>query len=216
MAKADSRPGFPVAIARPFMIGKYEVTQAQWKKCDGQNPSISREQRSRTMPGRHPVDNVTWDDAQAFMKKLNALERTNVYRLPTEFEWEYRGASRRHRGHPVARYGRRRSRDTTRTPAHTSSARRSRMPGDCTTSSAMSGSGCRTPYNGDLFADPRPSTRGPVHVLKGGGFAADVKNAIPAMHAGGPGSGFDVGLRIVREIERPTGLDARDSRARRR
>jgi sulfatase modifying factor 1 len=41
---------------------------------------------------------------------------------------------------------------------------------------------------------------GRVHVLKGGGFAADVKNAIPATHAGGPGSGFDVGFRLVREI----------------
>jgi hypothetical protein len=60
------------------------------------------------------------------------------------------------------------------------------------------------------------SMRGPVHVLKGGGFAADVKNAIPATHAGAPGSGFDVGLRIVREIERPTGVDARDPGARRR
>jgi hypothetical protein len=37
-------------------------------------------------------------------------------------------------------------------------------------------------------------------VLKGGGFAADVKNAIPATHAAGPGSKFDVGLRVVREV----------------
>ena len=58
-------------------------------------------------------------------------------------------------------------------------------------------------YNGELFADPQPSMAGREHVLKGGGFAADVKNAIPATHAAGPGSGFDVGLRIVREIERP-------------
>jgi hypothetical protein len=37
-------------------------------------------------------------------------------------------------------------------------------------------------------------------VLKGGGFVADVKNAIPATHAAGPGSGFDVGFRVVREV----------------
>src|SRR4051794_37213371 len=50
------------------------------------------------------------------------------------------------------------------------------------------------PYNGKLFADPEPAKTGRERVLKGGGFAADVKNAIPATHAAGPGSGFDVGF----------------------
>lgn len=54
-------------------------------------------------------------------------------------------------------------------------------------------------YNEKIFADPTPAKTGKVHVLKGGGFLADVKNAIPATHAGGPGSTFDVGLRLVRE-----------------
>src|SRR4051812_23781619 len=55
-------------------------------------------------------------------------------------------------------------------------------------------------YNEKIFADPAPPKSGTVHVLKGGGFLADVKNAIPATHAGGPGSGFDVGFRVVREV----------------
>jgi sulfatase modifying factor 1 len=54
-------------------------------------------------------------------------------------------------------------------------------------------------YNEKIFADPAPLKTGKVHVLKGGGFVADVKNSIPATHAGGPGSGFDVGLRVVRD-----------------
>jgi formylglycine-generating enzyme required for sulfatase activity len=55
-------------------------------------------------------------------------------------------------------------------------------------------------YNEKIFADPVPPTSGRQHVLKGGGFVADVKNAIPATHAAGPGSGFDVGFRVVREV----------------
>jgi sulfatase modifying factor 1 len=53
-------------------------------------------------------------------------------------------------------------------------------------------------YNEKIFADPTPPAFGREHVLKGGGFVADVKNAIPATHAAGPGSGFDVGFRIAR------------------
>lgn len=55
-------------------------------------------------------------------------------------------------------------------------------------------------YNEKIFADPTPPTRGTEHVLKGGGFVADVKNAIPATHAAGPANTFDVGFRIVREV----------------
>ena len=67
----------------------------------------------------------------------------------------------------------------------------------------MAGNVCKwvqDSYNEKLFADPTPQKTGTVHVLKGGRFAADVKNAIPATHAAGPGSKFDVGLRVVRDV----------------
>ena len=54
-------------------------------------------------------------------------------------------------------------------------------------------------YNEKMFADPVPPRRGTEHVLKGGGFLSDVKNAIYATHGAGPGSGFDVGFRVVRD-----------------
>ncbi|MCW5200380.1 SUMF1/EgtB/PvdO family nonheme iron enzyme [Desulfobulbus sp. F4] len=65
-----------------FWIGKYEVTQEQWQKIMGDNPSgFSR-------GGQYPVENVSWEDTQEFLNRLN--ERSaKVYRLPTEAEWEY-------------------------------------------------------------------------------------------------------------------------------
>ena len=56
------------------------------------------------------------------------------------------------------------------------------------------------PYNGETFPDPVPPTRGETHVLRGGSFISDVKNATWFTHAGGPGNGWDVGFRVVREV----------------
>jgi len=65
-----------------FCIGKYEITQAQWVEVMGGNPS------GFTGDNRRPVDNVSWNDAQGFINRLNTLTG-NKYRLPTEAEWEY-------------------------------------------------------------------------------------------------------------------------------
>jgi formylglycine-generating enzyme required for sulfatase activity len=89
LAKRDARPGFTVEIRRPFYMARYEVTQAQWKKVMGSNPSVFQGNKVKDDADLHPVDSVTWQDAQAFIKKLNAMEQTTVYRLPSEAEWEY-------------------------------------------------------------------------------------------------------------------------------
>ncbi|MDR0440441.1 MAG: formylglycine-generating enzyme family protein, partial [Candidatus Accumulibacter sp.] len=66
----------------PYYLGKYEVTQEQWVAVIGSNPA--------RFPGRkYPVEQVSWFDVQAFIKRLNQKEGTNKYRLPTEAEWEY-------------------------------------------------------------------------------------------------------------------------------
>lgn len=71
-----------VLIPGNYFIGKYEVTQRQWQAVMGSNPSFSNH------GGNYPVDNVSWNDCQVFIKKLN--ERTGKhYRLPTDKEWEY-------------------------------------------------------------------------------------------------------------------------------
>jgi formylglycine-generating enzyme required for sulfatase activity len=83
----DEKPAHYVTVSS-FHIGKYEVTQAQWKLLMGSNPSGFQ-------GDNRPVENVSWDDAQAFIRKLNAETGKN-YRLPTEAEWEYaaRGGNR--------------------------------------------------------------------------------------------------------------------------
>ena len=70
-----------------FYIGKYEVTQGQYKKVMGTNPS------SFNKGNRYPVERISWPDAQFFIQKLNNLSSQN-YRLPTEAEWEYAARSR--------------------------------------------------------------------------------------------------------------------------
>ena len=79
----DERPVHQVTISKPLYMGKYEVTQGQWQTVMGNNPSL--------FPGnpQRPVDQVTWDDVQSFVKKLNTLEGVQLYRLPTEAEWEH-------------------------------------------------------------------------------------------------------------------------------
>ena len=70
---------------RDFRMGKYEVTQAQWEAVMGENPSVFK-------GADHPVENVSLDDCQAFLEKLNAHPAARasglVFRLPTEEEWE--------------------------------------------------------------------------------------------------------------------------------
>jgi len=79
----DERPVHDVTISKQFYMGKYEVTQGQWQAVMGNNPSLFSSDPKR------PVDQVTWDNAQAFIGKLNAMEGAPLYRLPTEAEWEY-------------------------------------------------------------------------------------------------------------------------------
>jgi formylglycine-generating enzyme required for sulfatase activity len=75
-----------VTISQSFYLGKFEVTQAQWKAVIGSNPS-----EFKNCGDNCPVENVSWNDVQAFIKKLCELEKMNPckYRLPTEAEWEY-------------------------------------------------------------------------------------------------------------------------------
>lgn len=78
----DERPVHKVIIKYPYYLGKYPVTQKQWKKLMGSNLSYSK-------GDDFPVEMVSWDDIQDFIKKLNDKEGVDKYRLPSEAEWEY-------------------------------------------------------------------------------------------------------------------------------
>ena len=80
--EADERPVHRVSIGSGFYMGKCEVTQAQWQKLMGNNPSHFKGESL-------PVEMVWWHEAQKFIEELNRLNDGYVYRLPTEAEWEY-------------------------------------------------------------------------------------------------------------------------------
>ena len=73
-----------VTLTKGFWMGKYEVTQGQWQQVMGNNPSEFQDAGKLA-----PVEQVSWDDCQEFMCKLNGKEIDGSFRLPTEAEWEY-------------------------------------------------------------------------------------------------------------------------------
>jgi formylglycine-generating enzyme required for sulfatase activity len=95
----DDEAEHEIEITRPFNLGVYEVTQAEYQRVMGGNPSwFSKNGRGRgkikkQKTGRFPVERVSWEEAQEFCRRLSALPKERaakrVYRLPTEAEWEY-------------------------------------------------------------------------------------------------------------------------------
>jgi formylglycine-generating enzyme required for sulfatase activity len=71
-----------VTLTKGFYMGVYTVTQEQWKEIMGSNPSYFKGEKNL------PVENVSWDDCQNFIKKLWKKDK-KPYRLPTEAEWEF-------------------------------------------------------------------------------------------------------------------------------
>lgn len=116
-----------VRITRAFEIGRYEVTQAQWEAVmrdphAATNASKPSEDSSTVDPAAkgdtstkkddtalnpahfkgptRPIENVSWDDVQVFIERLNKRDPQHAYRLPTEAEWEY-AALANHRFDPA-------------------------------------------------------------------------------------------------------------------
>ena len=81
----EEKPTHQVTLTNDYYIGKYEVTQALWKAVMGNNPSNFKGDNL-------PVEQVSWDDCQEFISKLNRITG-KTFRLPTEAEWEYAARS---------------------------------------------------------------------------------------------------------------------------
>jgi formylglycine-generating enzyme required for sulfatase activity len=84
--ESDEKPVHKVCV-HDFYMGKYEVTQGQWKAVMGNNPS-----NFSNCGDNCPVEQVSWADVQQFIQRLNSRSGKN-YRLPTEAEWEYAARS---------------------------------------------------------------------------------------------------------------------------
>jgi uncharacterized protein (TIGR02996 family) len=81
LERGDDETQHEVTLTKGFYLGVYPVTQEQWQVMMGNNPSYFKGQNL-------PVEQVSWNDCQEFVKKLSEQDR-QPYRLPTEAEWEY-------------------------------------------------------------------------------------------------------------------------------
>ena len=215
LAREAAKPGFKAEIPKAFYIGKFEVTQDQYTKVMGKNPSFHTQAKVNAPTGNYPVDSISWQDAQAFVKKLNSMEKTNAYRLPTEAEWEY-----------AARAGV----ETPAPPAGEGPADAPQITKEINDSAwYMSNAGYVTHPAGqkapnawglhdmlgnvwewvsDFYdvqrtpSSPQGPKSGTTHVLKGGSFNAHIKNVSPGAHVGGPGTVVNTGFRVVKDVGR--------------
>ena len=86
LGEDNERPKHRVCV-KDFLLGKYPVSQMEWIMTMGKNPSANG-----NCGGFCPVENVSWNETQEFLRRLNA-RRGPQYRLPTEAEWEYAARS---------------------------------------------------------------------------------------------------------------------------
>ena len=82
----DEKPVHEVCVDG-YWMGKYEVTQGEWQKIMGSNPSHFNK------GDNYPVEKVSWNDAKEFIRKLNSKSNGYKFKLPTEAEWEYAARS---------------------------------------------------------------------------------------------------------------------------
>lgn len=81
---SDESPQHRVTFTQGFYMQTTEVTQGQWKAVMGKNPSYFK-----NCGDNCPVESISWEDAKEFIRILNEKEGKDLYRLPTEAEWEY-------------------------------------------------------------------------------------------------------------------------------
>ncbi len=196
LAQKDNSDGFEVVIAKSFYLGQFEITQDQWIRVMGNNPStFKHDTLDKT---KYPVESISWKQAKAFVDRLNRMEKTKKYRLPSEFEWEYAARAGRLKDIPWGDI-----------------KKEAQLGGKQTSPVGLKNANAfglydmlgnvwewvEDCYNEKIFADKTPPASCDAHVLKGASFTGDVKNATYMTHAAGPGNGWDVGFRILMEIE---------------
>ena len=194
----------PVILTKDYFIGETEVTQELWEAVMNENPSFH--QGNKLLP----VENITWNDCQTFLEKLNQLTGKN-FRLPTECEWEYAARG----GNPVEPYFYSGSdnldevawyKDNSGGESHAVALKKSNQLGvfDMTGNvfewcQDMQKTGF---FEHDTLVDPICEQGNGKHILKGGGFSLNDGNqklmSVSTQFADDPTStNKDGGLRIV-------------------
>ena len=209
---SDEGPQHQVTISKGFEMQTTEVTQSQWVSVMGSNPS--RFQKSENCPDEfttinsipmcpnNPVEQVSWNDAQAFISKLNAKADGFQYRLPTEAEREYAaraGTTGAYAGdldamawydensggrtHPVAK------KQANPWGLFDMHGNVWEWTGDWF-----------GPYSATSVTDPAGPSSGSYRVLRGGGWFDTAQNSRSADRNGGSpgGRGSDIGFRLLR------------------
>ena len=80
-------PRHEVVISKGFFLGKFEIEQAQWQAVMGTAPWTGKEHVMARQD--HPAVYISWNDMQEFIRRMNLMAGEDLYRLPTEAEWEY-------------------------------------------------------------------------------------------------------------------------------
>ena len=212
----DEGPAHTVTITRPFYIGKCEVTQAQWRAVMGWNPSRMQNPlvTAPDSPDDMPVEQVSWDMAQEFLKRLNRKVPGGGFRLPTEAEWEYAaraGSTTRFSfGDEASRLGDYAwYRENSESLPHPVGLKKPNPWGlHDVHGNAMEW--CLDEfrsYKAGHQVDPRTEYPASVPVLRGGSWEDPPGECRSAwrLHTPAPDSGDGIGLRIVRTIPEPRG-----------
>lgn len=195
--KSNEKPQHETCLS-DFYIGKYEVTQRDWKDVTGFNPS-----RFKACGEDCPVDSVSWSDARDFISRLNSITGKN-FRLPTEAEWEF---ACRERGKDLGYCGS--SGVESSAWLRENSGRRPHPVGQKQPNSLgihdMSGnvwewvldwSGA---YPSSRQRDPKGTTSGSTRVRRGGSWQYDPEKAGAAWRSSGypDDRGMDIGFRLA-------------------
>jgi formylglycine-generating enzyme required for sulfatase activity len=190
----DEMPAHQVRITKGFEIGKYEVTESQWNTV--MKPGTSA--KASELPANH----VSWDNAQEFLKRLNARDDGFIYRLPTEAEWEYAARAGSAESAPGA----------LDTVCHIDPTSRITHPVGQKQANAwglydVHGNVAEWvedrigPYTAADATDPKGATRGLERIMRGGSWCFDSKSVrVSFRNSAYPESSDEnVGFRVVRE-----------------